>query len=319
VIDRGDHRDNVRFAVKSTIAVLVAYMISTAFDPGMGTAVTTCFFVSLGSLGESRHKAILRISGALVGGLIAGLCIAFLRPSMTEIGQLSLLIAAVTGVCAWIAASSVRLSYFGLQVAFAFLYGFLHNYAPPSHFKVLFDRVIGILLGNVLVTVIFMILWPTSAKERADATIDQALRELAALLRAGAPPAGARLAVLEAGDKARGLEHYVKFEHGVLPHAERRAPPPLETSLAELKRITALTFVATEPLGSAAVADEVRRERERAAQLLLARTGAAGLQAGPWPRAGEAVAEGAPLSDRAAVEAGALLLSELEKGHAVAS
>jgi multidrug resistance protein MdtO len=319
LIDRGDHRDNVRFAIKSTLAVMTAYMIYTGIaDPGISTAVTTCFFVSLGSLGESRHKAILRISGALVGGLVAGLCIAFLRPSMMDIGQLSLLIAAATGVCAWIAASSVRLSYFGLQAAFAFLYGFLYDYAPPSHFKELFNRVVGILLGNVLVTFIFIVLWPTSASDRAGASIDQALRELAALLRAGAPPAGARLAVLEAGDKARGFEAYVKYELGVIPEAERPAPPH-QTSLAELRRLTALTFVATEPLGSPAVADRVRRERERAAQLLLARTGAAGLEAGPGPQARAAVAESARTSDRAAVEAGALLLSELEKGHAVAS
>src|SRR5262249_3248253 len=159
---------DLRFAFKSTLAVMVAYLIYTGFAyPGINTAVTTCFFVSLGSLGESLSKATLRITGALVGGIVAGLCIAFVRPSMTDIGQLSLLIAAVTGACAWIAASSPRLSYFGLQIAFAFLNGFIHDYAPPSHFKALFERVIGILLGNVLVTVIFMLVWPTSARARA--------------------------------------------------------------------------------------------------------------------------------------------------------
>src|SRR5262249_12071399 len=142
-----ERRENLRFAIKSTLAVMCAYLIYTGFDyPGISTAVSTCFFVSLGTLGESIQKLTLRISGALIGGVAAGVAIAFLRPSMTDIGQLTLLIGAGALACAWVAASSVRLSYMGLQMAFAFLLGILQGYAPPSHFKGLIDRVVGILL-----------------------------------------------------------------------------------------------------------------------------------------------------------------------------
>jgi multidrug resistance protein MdtO len=312
--DAGERAHNLKFALKSTLAVMSAYLIYTGFAyPGISTAVTTCFFVSLGSLGESVQKLTLRISGALVGGLAAGLCIAFLSPSMTDIGQLSLLIAAAAGVSAWIAASSVRLSYMGMQIAFAFLNGILQGYEPPSRFHVLFDRVFGIVLGNVLITVIFSTLWPTSAKDRNKSEIDRACDELATFVGDGWRRTGARLTVLEAVDKARRLAPFAKFELRMLPQA-----PGTEVTVTELQRIVGFAFVAAELPGSAAVADRLRTENERAVQLLRAfgrpTDVGPGIAAGP----GEAVAEGAVPSDRAALDASALLLSELEKAHGIA-
>ena len=318
VTDPGERRDNLRFAVKATIAAMSAYLIYTGFGyQGISTALSTCFFVSLGSLGESVRKLTMRITGALLGGVIAGLCIVFIRPAMTDIGQLSLLVGAVTGVCAWICASP-RLGYAAWQTAFAFLLGILQGYAPPSHFKGLFDRVVGILLGNVLVGIVFATLWPTSSWDRAKASIGQALRGLAALLGVGPHPVGARLAVIQQIDSARGFEDLARFELRMIPAAERVAARP-ETSAEELQRIAGLTFVVAESPGSPAVADELRTTNERIAKFLLARAGAAEGAADIEPRADVAVAEGATLSDRAAVEASALLSSEVEKTHAVAS
>jgi multidrug resistance protein MdtO len=238
---------------------------------------------------------------------------------MTDIGQLSLLVGAVTGVCAWICASP-RLGYAAWQTAFAFLLGILQGYAPPSHFKGLFDRVIGILLGNVLVAIVFATIWPTSAWDRAKASVGQALRGLAGLLGVGPHPVGARLAILQQIDSARGFEDFARFELRMIPAGEREAARP-GTSADELQRIAGLTFVVAESSGSPAVADGLRTANERTAKILLARAGAAepGAEVGPRAAVAVAVAEGATLSDRAAVEASALLSSEVEEPHAAAS
>ncbi len=173
-----------QFAFKSMFAVMISYAIYSLLDwPGMRTAIVTCFFVALGSLGETVHKLTLRLSGALIGGVLAGLCIVFVLPHCTDIGQLCLLIAVVSAGAAWIATSSERLAYAGLQIAFAFFLGVLQGYAPATDLTVLRDRVAGILLGNVIITLVFSVFWPQSAASRVRSAVAQALRAVAALVQ----------------------------------------------------------------------------------------------------------------------------------------
>jgi multidrug resistance protein MdtO len=172
-----------QFALKVTLAVMIVYSIYTLLDwPGLRTSIVTCFFVALGSLGETVHKLTLRLSGALLGGVIAGLCIVFVLPHLTDIGQLCLLIAVVSGAAAWLATSSEQLAYAGLQMAFAFFLGMLQSYAPANDLTVLRDRVVGIMLGNVVMTIVFSTLWPQSAAVRVRLAIAQVLRALSTLL-----------------------------------------------------------------------------------------------------------------------------------------
>jgi len=173
-----------QFALNTTFAVMISYAIYSLLDwPGMRTAIVTCFFVALASVGETVHKLTLRISGALIGGTLAGLCIVFVLPHCTDIGQLCLLIAVVSAGAAWIATSSEQLAYAGLQIAFAFFLGVLQDYAPATDLTVLRDRVAGILLGNVVITIVFSVFWPQSAATRVRSAVGQALRALATLVQ----------------------------------------------------------------------------------------------------------------------------------------
>lgn len=178
------NRGHARFAIKVMLAVLGSYATYTLLDwPGIRTAVTTCFFVSLSTFGESMHKFMLRASGALIGGLMAGLCIVFVIPLLTDIGQLCLLIAAVSAFAAWISTGSQAISYAGMQLAFAFFLGVLQDYGPNTDLTVLRDRTVGILIGNLWVTLVFASLWPVSAAQQARAFRAAALKKVSAMLR----------------------------------------------------------------------------------------------------------------------------------------
>ncbi len=244
VPDAWTNPEHVRFALKTTIAVMSAYFIYSVLDwPGISTAVPTCFVVALGSMGETIQKMWLRISGALIGGLAAGLCIVYLLPHMTDIGQLCLLIAVASAIFAWVATSSDRLSYMGMQMALAFLLGVLQGYGPNTSLTVLWDRVVGVLLGNLLMSLVFSVVWPTSALDRARAAIAQALRALGNLMRDAAhPPADVRLAAVQRLTEARHFTSVAAFERNLLQGGALRKTFE-QTAIAHLERLATAVFV----------------------------------------------------------------------------
>jgi multidrug resistance protein MdtO len=241
IADAFSNPEHVRFALKSTLAVMLVYIFYSAVDwPGIRTCVVTCFFVALGSVGETVHKLMLRLSGAIFGGLLGLLCIVFVLPHVTGIGGLSVIVAIVAALGGWIATSSERLAYAGMQFAFAFYIGVLQGYGPTDELTVLRDRVLGILLGNIVMSVVFTTVWPVSAVTQAEASLAKAFATLAALLRGAA--ADTRLSISQNLERARRLLSMGTFESGFVPgHAQYEKQA--HTRLAELDRLAAATFV----------------------------------------------------------------------------
>ena len=231
-----------QFALKTTLAVMVVYITYTLLNyPSMRTSVVTCFFVALGSLGETMHKLTLRVSGAIIGGVVAGICIVWVLPHMTDIGQLCALVAVVAAGAGWISTSSERLSYAGMQIAFAFFLGVLQGYAPATDLSLLRDRVAGILLGNLVMTLVFSMLWPESARTRLRVSLGEALRAIAALLRTPETAGQSRLRATQALVQSQHYSELSAFELQMLPaDADRDA-----ALVGGVRRIAGAAFVAT--------------------------------------------------------------------------
>lgn len=218
------NRLHARFAFKVMCAVLASYATYTLLDwPGIRTAVTTCFFVSLTTVGESVHKLTLRLSGALLGGLIAGLCIVFVLPSLTDIGQLCLLVAAMSVFCAWISTSSETIAYAGMQAAFAFFLGVLQGYSPANDLTVLRDRLVGIVIGNLWITIFFTTLWPVSALGQARDKWSSTLKQLGELLIAKdeTTVASMKAEICKKASEAAALNARAQFERRFLSRANQ--------------------------------------------------------------------------------------------------
>jgi multidrug resistance protein MdtO len=321
VPDAFTNPSHVRFALKTTAAVMASYIIYSGLDwPGISTCITTCFFVALGTLGETMHKLTLRLSGAIIGGIVGGLAIVYLLPAMTDIGQLSLLIIAVSFACAWVSTSSELLSYAGMQAAFAFFLGVLQGYGPATDLTVLRDRVVGILLGNFLMSLIFSVFWPVSAADGARSSLAKALRALGPLLSPeGRAKAGARLAVSRALVEARRFASIAFFELRMLPRREW-AQPSEESPFSPVARLAAAVFtVADQPADEALTG--VLRAQDQALSTWFVTAGDRLAEAKPLPAApdesaylGDALAalpDKASPDQRALVEGRMLLLGEM--------
>jgi multidrug resistance protein MdtO len=148
--------DHVKFALKGCLAATICYFIYNAIDwPDISTAVTTCLLTALSTVGSSHQKQVLRIGGALIGGVIGMGSQIFVLPYLDSIVGFTALFALVISLAAWIMTSTPRLSYFGLQVAVAFCFINLSAFAIETSLASARDRVVGILLGLVVMWLVF--------------------------------------------------------------------------------------------------------------------------------------------------------------------
>jgi multidrug resistance protein MdtO len=213
-------REAVHFASKVTLAAMTAYITYTALDwTGIHTAMITCFFVAQESVAATIHKLTLRIIGALIGGTLGIAALILLLPRLDSGGGLAVLVGAVTLLATWFATGSQRISYAGWQIALAFYLTVLHGFSRTTKLVVARDRLLGIILGNILISVIFANIWPARVKPKIRDGIARSLEALAALVgphaeEASEPPQTARReqAFLSGLSTAQQFAFFARFE-----------------------------------------------------------------------------------------------------------
>lgn len=213
--------EHVQYALKTTAAAMLCYILYSLLDwPGIHTSLITCYIVSLGTTAETVEKLALRILGCLVGAASGIAAIVYLIPSITSVGALMVVVFLGALASAWVAAGSPRISYAGFQIAFAFFLCVIQGAAPAFDLTIARDRVIGILLGNVVVYGIFTNIWPVSVGKRIDSTIATLLRRSRSMLISGDKSARRSLAS-EAQEALAGIERdldLVQYEpHSIRP------------------------------------------------------------------------------------------------------
>jgi multidrug resistance protein MdtO len=185
--DAFSNPEHIHFALKVTLAVMICYFVMNMTDwPGIHTCVITCFFVALGTVGDTLHKATLRFVGCLIGAGLGLGAILLLMPLMTDLGDLLLLLASVTLLAAWVGYGSERISYAGWQIGLAFYLVVLQGYGPTISMYTARDRTIGILFGNIVIFAIFTTIWPVSVANVVRTNLARALEQLATLVGLGA-------------------------------------------------------------------------------------------------------------------------------------
>jgi multidrug resistance protein MdtO len=177
--------EHFKFGLKGCLTAGLCYVIYNAIAwPGISTAVTTCMLTALTTIGSSRQKQTLRFAGAAVGGFVFGMgAQIFILPSVDSITGFTILFIFVTAVASWFMTSSARLSYFGVQIAVAFDLIHLQEFTIQSSLSIARDRVVGIMLGLVMMWLIFDQLWSAPAGVEMKNTFISCLRLMGQLAR----------------------------------------------------------------------------------------------------------------------------------------
>ena len=206
--------DYIRYALKTTAAAMFCYFLYSLLDwPGIHTCFLTCYIVSLGTTAETVEKLTLRIIGCLVGAAAGYGTMIFLIPYLTSITALMVVVFVGALASGYVSAGSPRISYAGFQMAFAFFLCVIQGPSPAFDLTTARDRVIGILIGNAVVYVVFTNLWPVSVGKRIDPAIAAVFRQLSAMMtadpqsrRAMASAAQSALAEIETDIDLAGYE-----------------------------------------------------------------------------------------------------------------
>lgn len=179
------------FALKTTLASVICYAAYTIMDwQDIHTAMITCYVVALGTAGETAHKLTLRIIGCLIGAGLGIVSLVFVVSAMSDIGQLMILVFLVLTLSAWVSTGDERIAYCGIQIGLAFLLTVLHGFSPGDDLTPASGRIMGILMGNLVIYLIFSLIWPASIVDAVGKRIHAALNALATL---AATPAAERM------------------------------------------------------------------------------------------------------------------------------
>ncbi len=269
---------HVQYALKTSGAAMFCYVVYLLLDwPGIHTCLITCYIVSLGTTAETAEKQALRFLGCGIGAAVGIAAIVFLMPSVTSIGGLMAVVFVAAVVSGWIAAGGPRISYFGFQLAFAFLVCVVQGTAPAFDMTIARDRTIGILFGNLVVAIVFTHIWPVTIARRIDPAIKRLLHQVAALVSAAstlnrwriAAETRASLAAVEQDldlaryeppslrpapiwlDERREVASILSSLQGPLLIGADQQPAGFVGTARRLERLAASLDAATEPAGPA--------------------------------------------------------------------
>lgn len=163
------------YALKMSLCATICHVIYNGLKwPGISTAYFTVLFNGLSTTGATNRKLLFRIIGSTIGGLILGIgCMAFVFPNVESVTPFLLVTAAVSFIGAWVAGSSYY-GYVGLQIVFSFNLIAFEGYSAATQMTPARDRLLGILLGLIVMLIIFHQVNP----ERTVDTMRQSLARL---------------------------------------------------------------------------------------------------------------------------------------------
>jgi uncharacterized membrane protein YccC len=161
---RLDNVEEVHVALKAALAIAVCGLAYEVLVwPGISACVFAILLLAQGSVGASLERAIVQICGVLLGAAWAFVVVVVAMPNMTSLASLLVLLFPLYFAVSWLAYGGGVTTAAALQMAMAAILVILPSFGPTTDLIPARDRVVGILLGNVVFAVINLSLWPVYA------------------------------------------------------------------------------------------------------------------------------------------------------------
>src|SRR5499427_9758594 len=173
--DQKPYSDRVRAAIKTALAMVIAYGIALSMDWShpywAGFSVAFC---TLSTVDESINKGLLRLAGTLVGSFAALTLIAlFPQDRWSFLASMSLF----TGFCTFMMPGTPRW-YFWYVAGFSVpLLAFAGGANGPNDFQTVILRTEETALGIMCYSLVWLLIWPTTTRE----VFEDAVRRLIAV------------------------------------------------------------------------------------------------------------------------------------------
>ena len=194
----------VRYSLKVGLCAVIGYAIGVVSQRAeLSTILTTVLITALPTYGAALRKMILRIVGAIIGGVISLLAIIIVTPNFETLPAYLLAIFLVFYVSGYASLSSGRVAYAGKQIGTTFALVFA-GLSPSLDIYGPLWRIWGILLGTLIVAVVAFVWWPEYAGDSLLPRLRKAIRDAIALIPGG-PAAGTEDEIQDANSETMRL------------------------------------------------------------------------------------------------------------------
>ena len=178
-----------RYAAKVGLCIPIGFVVGlTTHQAGLTTILTTIIIAALPTYGASLRKMILRIVGAILGGVITLVTIMIVTPNFSTLPSYMIATFIILMISAYASLGSGRVAYAGKQIATTFLLVFA-DLSPSADVYGPLWRIWGILLGTIVVALVFIILWPEYAGNSLLPRLREVLHDALGLAPGGAAKA----------------------------------------------------------------------------------------------------------------------------------
>jgi len=174
-----------RYSGKVALCIMIGFVIGLLTQrPELSVILTTIIITALPTYGAAARKMVLRVVGTIISGVLTILAIMVVTPNFETLPSYLIAIFVVLFISGYASLSSGRVAYAGKQIGTTFLLVFA-GLSPSADVYGPLWRVWGILLGTVVVTVVFFLLWPEYAGDSLIPRVLKALRTSIALAPGG--------------------------------------------------------------------------------------------------------------------------------------